>query len=62
MTEQAKFTYSPLGIAFEKEIKTIQDQGGKQVKAIEKYRKQLVESNAPIKNDYDSKKRLHTRF
>ena len=25
--EQAKFTYSPLGKAFEKEIKTIQDQG-----------------------------------
>ena len=25
--EQAKFTYSPLGKAFEKEVKTIQDQG-----------------------------------
>ena len=25
--EQAKFTYSPLGKAFEKQIKTIQDQG-----------------------------------
>ena len=27
--EQAKFTYSPLGKAFEKQIKTIEDQGGK---------------------------------
>ena len=29
--EQAKFTYSPLGKAFEKQIKTIEDQGKKQV-------------------------------
>ena len=29
--EQAKFTYSPLGKAFEKQIKTIEDQGNKQV-------------------------------
>ena len=27
--EQAKFTYSPLGKAFEKQIKTIKDQGEK---------------------------------
>ena len=33
--EQAKFTYSPLGKAFEKQIKTIQDQGEKQIKAIQ---------------------------
>ena len=26
ITEQAKFTYSPLGKAFEKQIKTIEDQ------------------------------------
>ena len=32
--EQAKFTYSPLGKAFEKQIKTI-DQGQKQIKAIQ---------------------------
>ena len=31
--EQAKFTYSPLGKAFEKQTKTIEDQGIKQVKA-----------------------------
>ena len=29
--EQAKSTYSPLGKAFEKQIKTIKDQGQKQV-------------------------------
>ena len=38
--EQAKFTYSPLGKAFEKQTKTIEDQGKKQVKAIQE--KQLV--------------------
>ena len=33
--EQAKFTYSPLGKAFEKQKKTIEDQGEKQVNALE---------------------------
>ena len=32
--EQAKFTYFPLVKAFEKQIKTIEDQGEKQVKAL----------------------------
>ena len=32
--EQAKFTYSPLGKAFDKQIKTIEDQGKKQVDAL----------------------------
>ena len=32
--EEAKFTYSPLGRAFEKQTKTIEDQGEKQIKAI----------------------------
>ena len=31
--EQAKFTYSPLGKAFEKQTKTIEDQGKKQADA-----------------------------
>ena len=31
--EQAKFTYFPLGKAFEKQIKTIEDEGIKQVEA-----------------------------
>ena len=32
--EQAKFPYSPLGKAFEKQIKTIEDQGEKQIDAL----------------------------
>ena len=32
--EQAKFTYSTLGKAFEKQIKTIEDQGQKHVEAL----------------------------
>ena len=35
MIGQAKFTYSPLGKAFENRIKTIEDQGEKQVKTLE---------------------------
>ena len=31
MIQQAKFTYSPLGKAFEKQIKTIEDQEKKQL-------------------------------
>ena len=37
--EQAKFTYSPLGKAFEKQTKTIEDQGEKQIKAIQDNKK-----------------------
>ena len=33
--EQAKFTYSPLGKAFEKQTKTIKDRGEKQVNALQ---------------------------
>ena len=43
--EQAKFTYSLLGKAFEKQIKTIEDQGENQIKAIEEHEKQLVKSD-----------------
>ena len=43
--EQAKFTYSPLGKAFEKQIKTIEDQGEKQIKAIQDNKKQLISDN-----------------
>ena len=32
--EQTKFTYSPLGKAFDKQIKTIEDQGKKDVDAL----------------------------
>ena len=35
--EQAKFTYSSVGKALEKQTKTIKDQGEKQIKALEEY-------------------------
>ena len=38
-------TYSPLGKAFEKQIKTVAQQGEKQIKALEEYDKQLVKYN-----------------
>ena len=41
MIEQTKFTYSPLGKAFEKKTETLEDQGEKQTKAIEENKKQL---------------------
>ena len=49
--EQAKFTYSPLGKAFEKQTKTIEDQGEKLIKAIQGNKEQSV-------NNYDYKKEL----
>ena len=33
--EKTKFTYSPLTKAFEKQIKTMEDQGNKRIKAIQ---------------------------
>ena len=50
--EQVKFTYSPLGKAFEKQTKTIEDQGKKQVKAIQD--KQIVNINNND-DDYEDK-------
>ena len=49
--QQAKFAYSPLGKALEKQIKTIKDQGKNQVKAIQD-NEQLVNIN---KDDYKDK-------
>ena len=43
--EQAKFTYSPLGKAFEKQIKPIEDQGEKQIKAIQSNKQQSISYN-----------------
>ena len=44
--EQAKFTYSPLGKAFEKQIKTIEDQGKKQVDALENLKPKAIENGS----------------
>ena len=50
--EQARFTYSPLGKAFEKEIKTIEDQGQKQVEALNTFKSnnQLTTEDVISKN------------
>ena len=55
--EQAKFTYSPLGKAFEKQIKTIEDQGQKQAEALNTLKSndeltiEDVIPKSPLKND-----------
>ena len=48
--EQAKFTYSPLGKTFEKQTKTIEDQGEKQIKAIQGNKKEIANINDDYKN------------
>ena len=52
--QKAKCNYSPLGKAFEKQTKTIENQGKKQVKAIQ-YNKQLVNININKDDDYKNK-------
>ena len=48
--EQAKFTYSPLGKASQKQTKTIEDKEEKQIKAIQDNRRQLISDD-----DYPNK-------
>ena len=50
--EQARFTYSCLGKAFEKQIKTIEDQGQKQVEALNtlKSNNRLATEDVILKN------------
>ena len=64
--EQAKFTYSPLGKAFEKQIKTVEDQGQKQVKALNTFKsdnkKSKIDNVIPknaLKNDDKALKKLN---
>ena len=57
--EQARFTYSSLGKNLEKQTKTVEDQGKKQIAAIEYHVKYMVESNALInKSYYDNENKL----
>ena len=51
--EQAKFTYSPLGNAFEKQIKTIEDQGKKQTDTLENLK--AKEQTKPIDDKSNNK-------
>ena len=45
--EQTKFTYSPLGKALDKQIKTIEEQGEKQVAAIKSDKKIAIDDIIP---------------
>ena len=62
--EQAKFTYSLLGKAFEKQIKAIEDQGEKQVEALKTFKsdneKLTIEDVIPksAQNNDEAKKEL----
>ena len=58
--EQEKFTYSPLGKAFEKQIKTIEDQGKKQVDALDNLK--LKEETKPIKDTSNNQSKASTIF
>ena len=49
--EQARFTYSPLGKAFNKQIKTIEDQGKKQVDALNTLKSDSNNKKLEIKNE-----------
>ena len=49
--EQARFTYSPLGKAFDKQIKTIEDQGKKQVDALNTLKSDNNNKELEIKNE-----------
>ena len=57
--EQARFTYSPLGKSFEKQIKTIEDQGKKQVDALEKLKPKEIK---PIEGTSNNQSRAVTIF
>ena len=58
--EQTKFTYSPLGKAFDKQIKTVEDQGQKQVDALEKLKPK--EKTKPIENKSNNQSKAATIF
>ena len=58
--EQARFTYSPLGKAFEKQIKTIEDQCLKQVKALENVKPK--EQTKPIEDKSNNQSKATITF
>ena len=58
--EQAKFTYSPLGKAFEKQIKTIEDQGKKQIDALESLKPK--EETKTIEDKSNNQSKAETMF
>ena len=53
IVEQAKFTYSPLGKVFEKQIKTIEDQGRKQINVIRNQGQiKTIKSNKGVDSEF----------
>ena len=58
--EQAKFTYSPLGKAFEKQIKTIEDQGEKQIDALKDLKPK--EQTKPIEDKSNNQSKATIMF
>ena len=58
--EQTKFTYSPLGKAFDKQIKTTEEQGKKQVHALEKLKPK--KEIKPIEGTSNNQSRAATIF
>ena len=52
--KQAKFSYFPLGKAFEKQIKTIEDQRTKQVDALESLKPKEQTNTIKHKSDVDN--------
>ena len=50
--EQVKFTYSPLGKAFEKQRKTIEDQGKKETDALADLKPKEIKSRKTKPNEY----------
>ena len=58
--EQAKFTYSPLGKAFEKQTKTIEDQEKKQIDALESLKPS--DKQSPLIRDFISKETLNSEI
>ena len=51
--EQVKFTYYPLGKAFEKQTKLIEAQVKNQISATRESGKQIIKSNKVVKNDFN---------
>ena len=61
--EQAKCTYSPLGKTFEKQMKTTEDQGQKQVDALENLKpKKETKMNADKSNNQQKPKIIFNRL
>ena len=60
MIQQARLTYYPLGKAFEKQIKTIEDQGQKQIDALESLKPK--EETKPIEDESNSQSKTTIIF